>query len=107
MVGLGRRGTAARAPRDAGREREGHHPMTRRSPAAGMARMEERIVNLAEVQERALLARLDAATAGPGVGQQHRPQREADELIASEDPEMLARLRAAAPFMTPAERAQA
>lgn len=69
-----------------------------------IARTEERIVELAESQERALMERLDRATSGIGVGQVRRKQQVADELLAAGDQATMRRVLAALPYMTEQER---
>ena len=74
------------------------------SRIGGIARTEERIVELAASTEQALIARLDAATSGAGVGQVKRKQAIANELLSAGDIATMKRVTAALPYMTDAER---
>ena len=80
--------------------------MRKRGGLTRMAEFETRVRDLAVAKETRLRSVLQAATAGPGYGQQHRSPAIADALLAADDPALLARLQTAARFMTPDERAQ-
>ncbi|HXI18279.1 MAG TPA: hypothetical protein VNM48_18090 [Chloroflexota bacterium] len=81
-------------------------PTRSTSRIGGLARTEERIVELAASTERALMARLDNATSGSGVGQVKRKQAIANELLSAGDVATLERVRRAIPYMTDQERGQ-